>query len=378
MSRVLAVCTPDSDLSFGEHVRGVVAEDRFDLRSPEGVALIEALLRKSYPMATVLPKDIGAAGGWHATLVVEVDRDGLGDRGATDEEGTRGHLAWVESVHGQSGGQAFETAMGILHDSDAAAAIVEQAFDEVAGSSDSGTSVEAGGAAVEAATHRLAIDARAALGLVGDAAMSGLRPDQREALELAVFEDLEIDAIADRMQSSAAVIQELLRNALAAISSGAVPSAPAILGRWRGALHLWEALPEAHPDRIVHSLAVAHAWLEYQTATGAVASDEFVLITDSNRRFVAVTANAAPLLGRTSLVGKLVDDITAPAARPSLPDTWATFLADGAMVGDYACERPGLEPLMVTFRGYAGRPLPGLQVSYLRPLDAVTPVLGVA
>lgn len=366
MNRVLAVCTPDTDQTFGEHVRGVVADDRFDLRSPEGVALIEALLRKSYPMATVLPKDIGVAGGWHATLVVEVDRDGLG-RGA-----------WREAVEDRSGGAAVELAMGILDDGVAASAIVEQALDEVTSSPVSSLSVDAGGTAMEAATQRLAIDARAARGLVGDAAMSGLRPDQREALELSIFEDLDIHAIAIRMQSSPEVVQGLLRDAAAAIGSGVVPSAPAILGRWRDAVRSWEALPEEHPDRVVHSISVAHAWLEYQAATGAIPADEFVLITDASRRFVAVSANAAPMLGRTSLVGKRIDDITAPSARPSLPETWATFLAEGSMAGDYACERPGMVPLRVTFRGYAGRPLPDLQVAYLRPMGVVAPAIGAA
>jgi hypothetical protein len=76
MTRVLAVCFPPTDVSFGERVRHVVERGRWDLASPEGIALMQALLRESYPMTIVLSRDVRLEGGWRSTLVLEVHRDG--------------------------------------------------------------------------------------------------------------------------------------------------------------------------------------------------------------------------------------------------------------------------------------------------------------
>lgn len=89
MTRVLPVCFPATDLQFGERVRRVVDRGLWDLASPEGIALMQALLRESYPMATVLPRDAQLGGGWLLTLVLDVHRDGPTVSGASGSAGRR-------------------------------------------------------------------------------------------------------------------------------------------------------------------------------------------------------------------------------------------------------------------------------------------------
>ncbi len=274
------------------------------------------------------------------------------------------------------GANAYRAALGILGDAAAAEATVEEAFREVTRSADRGVTTAAGAAAVEAAAHRLATDAQARpdairsapSGTVTPAALLSLRPGPRAAFELAVFEGLKVGAIAERMQLAPHVVTRLLNDALRSCRIAAAPSATTALGEWRETLRRWEGLPLGHPERHALSVEVAHAWLEYQVASGAVRPHELVMISDRDRRYVTVTANAATTLGRPSLVGLRIDDITAEPNRLALPQVWQTFLARGSMEGEYDCERPGTTPIRLQFRAFAGRPLPAFQVSYLVPM----------
>jgi hypothetical protein len=112
---------------------------------------------------------------------------------------------------------------------------------------------------------------------------------------------------------------------------------------------------------------VAHAWLDFQTVSGGVRPETVVLVTDSKRRFVATSGNAAQAFARPSVAGLRIDDITASHARPLLDELWNLFDAAGGMHGEYDCERPGMAPVRFPFRGVWGRPVPELQVGYLRP-----------
>jgi hypothetical protein len=75
VNRALAVSYPASDAQFGEHVRAIVQDDDWDLDSAEGVALLEAVLRATYPMATVVA-DRTTSAGWAPRVVLDVYRDG--------------------------------------------------------------------------------------------------------------------------------------------------------------------------------------------------------------------------------------------------------------------------------------------------------------
>ena len=98
MSRVLPICFPASDVIFGERVRRVIARSRWDLQSPEGIALMQAVLRKNYPLATVLPEIRTLDGAWQPIRVVAVHRDGR--QGRSDQR------SWHGSVHTAREGDA--------------------------------------------------------------------------------------------------------------------------------------------------------------------------------------------------------------------------------------------------------------------------------
>lgn len=75
---------------------------------------------------------------------------------------------------------------------------------------------------------------------------------------------------------------------------------------------------------------VVTAWLAYQSAMSA-APDELILVADDERQFVAVSANARPLLGYEpdELCGRRVEDIVSQDEAPTVPDRWAQFRASG-------------------------------------------------
>lgn len=273
--------------------------------------------------------------------------------------------------------------------------VVEQAFREIRGLADAGASVAAAGAAVETAAIRLANQAReasetapsetvmidsapqAALAetsirrggarrALSGRALDTLLSSQREVLELSILEDLKVSAIADRMQTTPTVVHGHLRDALLAVSDGTPPTAEETLARWRDAQRAWAELPPNDPARPERSRSVAHAWLDFQVASHAVPGETVVLVTDTHRRFVTASANAASMLGRPSVVGMQIDDVTAAYARPLVSELWTLFDANGSMAGEYDCDRPRQAPIRIPFRGIWGRPIPDLQVGYLQ------------
>ena len=396
MSHVLAVCQPASDAGFSERVQHVVAQDRWDMDSPEGIALMQGVLRETYPMATVVGHDGVWAGGTRRTIVLNVWRDGL----SVPRDPA---VMWAEEVYDRSGGAAYRLAARILGEGAAAEAVVERAFREVIRSRFDGITIEAAGAALEASAHGYALAAHPRLQEPPSSGTSDTPPDpplagttlrrgcvrktlsghalsfllswQREALELAVLEDLKVAAIAERMRTTASVVHGHLRDALLAVGSGVPPSAGTTLARWREAQRSWARLQPKHPARPERALAVAHAWLDYEVATGAIGPGTVVLVTDADRRFVAASANAGQTFDRPSVIGLHIDDVTASYGKALVPDLWTVFDANGSMHGDYDCDRPGQAPIRIPFHGVWGRPLPDLQVGYLQgpgvPTDRV-------
>lgn len=395
MRRVLvAACLPSSDIAFGDRVSRIVERDEWDLDGPAGVALLQASLRQSYPMATVTPYDGVRAGGARRTVILHVDRDGA--------EATRMLAAWwTESVYDRSGAKAYGVAARLLGDGAAAEAAVEEAFAEIRRATLGAVGVDAAGDAVVAAARPLATAAREARGAapnvptardplsepaLSDAslqvrgvrrslsgtALSRIPSSHRAALELAVLEDLKVRQIAERMQTTPPTVHRLLKDALVAVDHGVAATAATALRRWRETERDWRRLAAGHPSRADRAHGVAHAWLDFQFASGAVRPGTTVLVTDADRRFVATSANAGGMLGRPSAGGLHIDDITAEYARPLVPDLWALFDENGAMDGAYDCDRPGQTPIRTTFRGFWARPLPELQVGYLEPLGPIS------
>ena len=395
MMRVLTACNPASDAGFGERVRDVVARDTWDLASPEGVALVQAVLRETYPLATVTSRDGVWSGGVRRTSVLDVHRDGL--PGANRLE-----LRWPQAVYDQSGASVYRAVVRIVGEGERAEQIVEEAFRSLRGSEGEGSSIVSAGQTVEVFAIRLAqraqhdprLEAEAVApaeaaatpalaemslrkgavrrSLRGDA-LSCLISSQREALELSLLENLKVRAIADRMQTTPAAVHRHLTDALLAVDARARPSPEAALTRWRDAERSWAKLPVSDPARSEQSRRVAHAWLYHQVATRSIRSGTVVLVTDISRRFVTANATAGVTLARPSMVGLQIDDITAEYGRPLVPELWDVFDTNGSMSGEYDCDRPGQTPIRFPFHGFWGRPLPDLQVGYLNPGVTVQP-----
>jgi len=181
-----------------------------------------------------------------------------------------------------------------------------------------------------------------------------------------VLEDLKVSEIADRMQTTPSVVHRELGDALRAVDAGERPSVAMTLGRWRDAEQRWAQLPATSPGRPAQGAAVAHAWLDFQVASDAIPPRTVILVTDTSRRFVTASGNAGWMMGRPSMIGLRIDDITADYAQPLVPELWNVFGANGSMSGDYDCDRPGQAPIRVSFIAVWGRPLPDLHVGYLQ------------
>lgn len=386
MSHVLARCRPETDAGFQERVRTLTTRETWDLASAEGVALMQAVLRATYPLATVAEYDGVWSGGQRRTTVVEVDRDGLIREPVLDRH---------DRLYAHSGHAAYRAAAEIVGEGAVAERVVGAAFGEVREALDDGSPIDAAGAAVVEAARRLAHQAQPREGVDGNdgvgvestasgwadasilrrgvrtvlhgQAVQRLRSAQREALELAVLEDLKVSAIAERTQATPTQVHARLRDGILALRSEATPSPADTLRRWRAAEEARATLAPDEPTRWARTVEVAHAWLDYQVAARAIPDGSVVLITDRDRRFVAASAGAGDLMGRGSVVGLHIEDVTAPYARALVPELWTIFDADGAMHGAYDCDRPGQEPVRVSFRGVWGRPAPDLQVGVLGP-----------
>ena len=189
-----------------------------------------------------------------------------------------------------------------------------------------------------------------------------------KALDVGILDGLKLDPIADWMQLARADVGALLDEALGALRRGPPSSTEQALSRWREALRDLERLPPGDEAHVRLGLKVAYGWLDFQVASGAVPLNEVIIIAGADRRCIATSGNAAELLGRPSLIGLRIDDITVDDGRPMLPEAWNRFVATGSMTGEFACDRPGQAPIRLRYRAYPGRPLPGMQVSYLRPL----------
>jgi len=117
-----ATTFPASDASFAAYVRQVLGARRWDLQSPEGRALLQALLRHSYPVATVIAREQLVPDGRLAlATVVAVYRDGFA---VSPGDAPR----WMSEVFERYGSEAYGLALAVLRDPAAADAALEDAL----------------------------------------------------------------------------------------------------------------------------------------------------------------------------------------------------------------------------------------------------------
>lgn len=150
MSPVEAICVPASDVTFGDRVRGLIRNEHWDLESPEGIGLMQTLLRGSYPNAIVQPHAMERSETLAAPIMLEVLRDG----GRTRTEMAD---AWLSLVRERNYADLYDMAAGLIADPSDASDVVERALLSVAATTSPSVDTESVGPALRMAVARLAM-----------------------------------------------------------------------------------------------------------------------------------------------------------------------------------------------------------------------------
>lgn len=140
-----------------------------------------------------------------------------------------------------------------------------------------------------------------------------------------------------------------------------------LLATWRQAERRLSDARSAGDDVRGAVVDVVAAWLSYQSALSA-APDELILVADDERQFVAVSANARPLLGYDpdELRGRRVDDIVAEVDAAAVPDRWARFRTSGREVDLIPLRAKNGTVVVFEYDARRDFPVPGCHVSRLK------------
>lgn len=142
----------------------------------------------------------------------------------------------------------------------------------------------------------------------------------------------------------------------------------ALLSAWRAAeRHRGAVRPQTEAYRDAGIDAV-RAWLDYQLEVGP--TDEVILVTDDDRRYVAATSNVTALLGfqPEELIGRRVDDFAAPELVSTTPALWGRFVQATRDADHFRLVAKDGRQIEVAYDARANYPVPGFHVSRLRPL----------
>ena len=120
MTDVVPAFYPAGDRTFREAAQHVLEGRDWDFESDAGVALLQAVLQTSFPMATVVA-DRSSESGWAARTFVDFFRDGA----ASIAQET---LAWLSAVYDLAGQPAYQMTLRLLGETRRAEAVVQEAF----------------------------------------------------------------------------------------------------------------------------------------------------------------------------------------------------------------------------------------------------------
>ena len=123
MTVVVPAFYPAGDLSFREAAQHVLEGREWDFDSDEGVALLQAVLQTSYPMAAVVA-DRSSESGWAGRTFLDFHRDGTPVLATAT-------LAWLSAVYDLAAQPAYQVTLRLLGDTGRAEAVVEVAFAEL-------------------------------------------------------------------------------------------------------------------------------------------------------------------------------------------------------------------------------------------------------
>lgn len=99
-----------------------------------------------------------------------------------------------------------------------------------------------------------------------------------------------------------------------------------------------------------------------------------ILLADDERRYIFATPAAGRLLGRpvSRVLGQRIEGVTGPALQGSVPEMWASFLAEGRQAGAFTVVRDDGTLAEVSFEARANTPWPGCHATVL--VDPGAPV----
>ena len=114
----------------------------------------------------------------------------------------------------------------------------------------------------------------------------------------------------------------------------------------------------------------SHALETYNAIAQAPArpgSDHALLLADDDRRYVFASPAAARLLGRPAarILGRRIEDVTAPTISDRLDELWRSFVEIGSQTADYALTRPDGSVVAVHYEARANTPWRGVHASVL-------------
>jgi PAS domain S-box-containing protein len=148
------------------------------------------------------------------------------------------------------------------------------------------------------------------------------------------------------------------------------PTVAALLGAWRAAERQWEAMSPDDPALPEAAVEVLRSWLGYHAATDTLKAGEFALVTDDDRRYVAVSDGVTAALGYEpdALHGKRIEDLAAPSLVEGTSERWAAFMRDGRQDGEFDLIRADGRVIRVGYQARAHFPIAGYHLSRLWPL----------
>jgi PAS domain S-box-containing protein len=149
------------------------------------------------------------------------------------------------------------------------------------------------------------------------------------------------------------------------------PTIHEALEAWRAAERRWEATNPSGPGYREAAIAVIAAWLAYHTPAEESEGTSFVLITDEDQRYVAVSDGVRAILGYepADLLGRRIEDIAPPDLAATTPDQWRQFVTDGRQDGQFRLISADGREVPLHFQARAHYPIARYHLSRLWPVE---------
>jgi PAS domain S-box-containing protein len=121
-------------------------------------------------------------------------------------------------------------------------------------------------------------------------------------------------------------------------------------------------------------LTVVRAWVAGQERI-ATDTEQVIVVTDEQRRYVAVSANICGLLGYqpNEVIGRRIEDLAAPKLVAATPTLWNRFIAVTHDAMTFALLAKDGRVVTVRYDATADYPLNGFHTSRLWPLSGASP-----